>query len=211
MKILEVKSLSIPEVKVIRYKRFVDDRGYFAETFSREEFNMSPDLSFLKNTSLVQFNESYSKQNTVRGLHFQWNPYQGKLVRTLTGRMVDLIMDIRLKSPFFGKIIAYDLPSTEQRDYGELIWIPVGFAHGGFYPAESKIEYYCTNNWSPRSEAGISPLAPDIDWSLCDTDLKNQFDVIAANDPLISDKDKSGFSVKQWLENPNANQFVYEA
>lgn len=211
MKILSVTSLALPEVKVIRYQRFTDVRGYFTESFNQSEFNSNPDLSFLKNAMFIQVNESYSKQNTIRGLHFQWSPYQGKLVRTVFGHMTDLVMDIRKGSPNFGKIIAYDLPSDHSRDYGELIWIPVGFAHGGYYPEETQIEYLCTSNWNPSNEAGISPITTDIDWSLCDSDLKKKFEEIANGTHLMSDKDRDGFTLKQWLENPNSNEFIYDA
>lgn len=210
MKILKVTSLALPEVKVVQYKRFTDDRGFFTEAFNKTEFDTNSELSFLKNTPFVQVNESYSKKNTVRGLHFQWSPYQGKLIRTVFGHMTDLIMDIRKGSPTFGKIIAYDLPADQEREYGELIWIPVGFAHGGYYPEESQIEYLCTSNWSPQTEAGISPIASDIDWSLCDASLKTKFDEIVKGAVLFSDKDKNGFTLEQWSQNPNAAQFVYE-
>jgi len=212
MKILEVKSLTIPEIKVIRYQRHMDDRGYFTEILRKSDIDERPELSSLKNETLTQFNESFSKQFTVRGLHIQWSPFQGKLVRTLSGHMTDLILDVRKNSPTFGKIIAYDLPVNNAEDFGEFIWIPVGFAHGGFYPEESKIEYYCTSGWSGVDlEAGISPLASDIDWSLCDADLKTKFDQMVSGTPLISDKDRNGFTVAQWSQNPNADQFMYEA
>lgn len=210
MKILSIKSLAIPEIKVIRYRRHMDNRGYFAEVLRKSDIDAHSELSFLKNETFNQFNESFSKQSTIRGLHVQWSPFQGKLVRTLMGHMTDLILDIRKNSRSFGKIIAYDLPVNNTDDFGEFIWVPVGFAHGGFYPQESKIEYYCTSNWSQDSEAGISPLAPDIDWSLCDVDLKAKFDELVNGTPLISDKDKNGFTVAQWSQNPNAGQFLYE-
>lgn len=210
MKIISVSSLALPEVKVIRYKRFTDNRGYFTETFNKAEFAENPELSFLKNTEFVQVNESYSYKHTVRGLHFQWSPYQGKLVRTVLGHMTDLVMDIRKGSPQFGKIISYDLPADQRRDYGELIWIPVGFAHGGFYQEESQIEYLCTSNWNPQSEAGISPLSADIDWSLCDTSLRSIFQEIVTHEHLMSAKDKDGFTVEQWSQNPNSQQFQYQ-
>ena len=211
MKILKVMSLALPEIKVIQYKRFTDERGYFTEAFNKAEFDSNVELSFLKDTQFVQANESYSKKNAVRGLHFQWSPYQAKLIRTVFGHMTDLIMDIRKGSPTYGKIIAYDLPADHEREYGELIWVPVGFAHGGYYPEESQIEYLCTSNWNPQNEAGIFPMAPDIDWSLCDVGLKTKFDEVVGGTPLISDKDKNGFTLAQWSQSPNADQFLHES
>ena len=96
----------------------------------------------------------------------------GKLVRTLSGRMVDMILDIRKGSTTFGKIIAYDMPSEHEADYNEWIWVPPGFAHGNFFTEDSTIEYFCSGEYSPGCEAGISPLAADIDWSLCEGSLK---------------------------------------
>jgi len=211
MKILEVKKLVFPEIKVIRFQRFKDERGYFAEIYRQDQFHNHPELTELKTESFVQYNESYSLKNTVRGMHFQWNPRMGKLVRTVMGHMVDIILDIRKGSPTFGKIIAYDMPFESELDYGEYIWVPKGFAHGNFYLENTKITYFCTSCWNPDGEASISPIAPDIDWSLCDADLKTKFDQMVNGTPQMSDKDKNGFTVAQWSESPNADQFMYEA
>ncbi len=175
MKIIEVKTLAIPEIRVIRFARFCDQRGYFTEPFRKSDLRNHPQADFLKNIEFVQSNESFSKKEVVRGLHFQWNPYMGKLVRTLRGRMVDLVLDIRKKSPTFGKCIAYDMPSDPAKDYSEWIWVPPGFAHGNFFTEESMIEYFCSGEYSAGCEAGISPLANDIDWSFCDQNLKKEF------------------------------------
>src|SRR5262249_35918412 len=152
-----------------------------------------------------------SKNGTVRGLHFQWDPYLGKLIRTLRGHMVDMILDIRKGSPTFGKIIAYDMPAHVDNDADEWIWVPPGFAHGNMFLADTAIEYFCTGDYSPKTEAGISPLARDIDWSLCDPTLKNTFQAIAPTTQLISDKDKAGFSVAGWASDPRSNHFVFVA
>ena len=93
MKILAVKSLVIPDVKVIKYARFCDQRGYFTEHFRRSDLQTHPALSFLQHMEFLQTNESYSRQGTIRGLHFQWNPLMGKLVRPLSGRLVDMALD----------------------------------------------------------------------------------------------------------------------
>ena len=208
MIILEVKSLVIPEVKVIRYGRFGDHRGFFGEHFRKSDLEVRDDIGDLRNTEFIQCNESWSKAGTVRGLHFQWNPYMGKLVRTLWGRMVDIVLDIRKKSPTFGKAICYEMPAPKGMDFGEWIWVPVGFAHGNYYPEESQIEYFCTGRYSPGCEACISPLAGDIDWSLCNRELKLELDGMLANRPLMTDKDTNGFSIAEWLENPNSGKFL---
>ncbi|EDN66618.1 dTDP-4-dehydrorhamnose 3,5-epimerase [Beggiatoa sp. PS] len=193
MKILEIKSLTIPDIKVIKFARFCDHRGYFTEPFRKSDFANHPEMSFMKGVEFVQANESFSKSKVVRGLHFQWNPYMGKLVRTIKGRMVDIVLDIRKNSPTQGKIIAYDMPNQAEAHFSEWIWVPPGFAHGNFFTEESMIEYFCSGEYSPGCEAGISPIAPDLDWSLCDQALKKEFDEIAHSTQLMTDKDRCFF------------------
>jgi dTDP-4-dehydrorhamnose 3,5-epimerase len=209
MKLSGVKTLQIEAIKVIRFARFCDHRGYFTEHYRKSDFANHPDMEFMKGVEFVQCNESYSKKGTVRGLHFQWNPFMGKLVRTLSGRMVDMVLDIRKGSPTFGKIVLYDMPSKADTDYAEWIWVPPGFAHGNFFMEPTMIEYFCSGQYSQGCEAGISPLAADIDWSLCDMGLKKLFDETAAAGLLITDKDKNGFSVQQWEKSVNSGQFLY--
>lgn len=209
MKILESRTLAVEEVKVIRFARFCDHRGYFTEQYRKNDFDNDSAVTFMQGIGFVQANESFSKKGTVRGLHFQWNPYMGKLVRTLSGRMIDMVLDIRKGSPSFGKIICYDMPSACDKDYNEWIWVPPGFAHGNFFAEDTLIEYFCSGQYSPGCEAGISPLSPDIDWSLCDPELKKMFDRIAPSTDLITDKDKNGFSVSCWMSDDRSNNFVY--
>jgi len=209
MKLLDVKTLAIEEIKVVRFGRFNDHRGYFTETFRLSDIQNDPKTSFLKDLNFVQYNESFSQKGVVRGMHFQWNPYMGKLVRTICGRMVDLVLDIRLGSPTFGKIIAYDMPADPQQDYAEWIWVPPGFAHGNFFTKDTIIEYFCTGEYSPGCEAGISPLAKDLDWSLCDPKLKKLFDAVVADGGILSDKDRNGLTLAEWKADDRAKNFVY--
>lgn len=209
MEIISVEDLAIGEVKVIKFGRFADDRGYFTETFRKSDFFGHPKLQFLKRTEFVQVNESFSKKGTVRGLHFQWNPYMGKLVRTITGRMIDLILDIRRDSPTFGKIIACDMPADEAGKTSQWIWVPPGFAHGNFFNQDTLIEYHCTGEYNPLVEAGISPLSADLDWSLCEKALKQDFDNVTGGKILISDKDRAGLTVSQWLGDKRSANFIY--
>jgi len=209
MKLLKVEALRIEAIKVIRFARFRDHRGYFTEHYRKGDFLKDPDMDFMKGVEFVQANESYSKRETIRGLHFQWNPYMGKLVRTLAGRMIDMVLDIRQGSPTFGKIILYDMPADNTADYAEWIWVPPGFAHGNFFAEDSMIEYFCSGEYSPGCEAGISPLAGDIDWTLCDPDLKKLFDGIVDSATLISDKDKNGLTVAGWNGDNRSDNFIY--
>jgi dTDP-4-dehydrorhamnose 3,5-epimerase len=209
MKLLSVQSLVIPEIKVIRFARFSDVRGYFTEPFRWGDLRGCADAAFLHDLEFPQINESWSRAGVIRGLHFQWNPYMGKLVRTIAGRMIDLVLDIRKGSPTLGRIIAYDMPSSREDSWGEWIWVPPGFAHGNLFPEATCIEYLCSGEYSPGCEAGICPLADDLDWSLCEPALKTAFDAHVANSPTISEKDRGGLSLAQWLDDSRSEQFVW--
>jgi len=211
VRILSVRALALPDIQVITFGRFADHRGYFTEPFRRSDLDNHPETRFLRDVSFVQSNESLSRPGTIRGLHFQWNPYVGKLVRTLQGHLIDIVLDIRLDSPTFGQAILYDMPNDDSRATAEWIWVPPGFAYGTAFPAETRIEYLCTGEYSPGCEAGISPTADDIDWSLCDPALKRQLDALLERGATISDKDRSGLRVRQWRDDPRASQFTCAA
>jgi dTDP-4-dehydrorhamnose 3,5-epimerase len=207
MKIVEVDRLEFPEVAVIRFARFKDNRGYFTEHYRESDFD---GLDGLRGLNFCQMNESFSRAGTIRGLHFQWNPYQGKLVRAVTGRLIDMVLDIRKGSPMFGRIIAHDLPARPDDDHARWIWVPPGFAHGMLLVEDTLVEYLCSGEWSPKCEAGISPFADDIDWSLCDPELKAAFDRVAATTELISAKDREAPCVSAWAEDPRSSNFLYD-
>ena len=225
MKILEIKSLVFPEIKVIKFTRFSDNRGYFTETYRYSDFENQPIrlcsglilsgvrrrrmYQFIKGIKFVQINESYSKKGVIRGLHFQWNPYMGKLVRVISGHIIDLFLDIRKNSPTFGKIGGYKLKSALNDELNHWIWIPVGFAHGIVCLEESTIEYLCTGEYSPGCEAGISPLTDDIDWSLCDKKIKNQFDELVKKGAAVSEKDRRELTVEEWRKDKRSENFIY--
>jgi dTDP-4-dehydrorhamnose 3,5-epimerase len=210
MKILEIRSLSIPDIKIIRFGRFCDDRGYFTEPFRRSDLHGHIDAACLRDVDFPQMNESWSKAGVVRGLHFQWNPYMGKLVRTVSGRMVDMVLDIRKGSATLGKMIAYDMPGPAGRDWSEWIWVPPGFAHGNFFTEPTYIEYLCSGEYSPGCEAGISPLSADLDWSLCDPGLRSLFLQRIGGAAVLSEKDRKGFSLRDWLADPRSENFRRE-
>lgn len=209
MKIEAVESLAIPELKVIRFGRFRDDRGYFTETYRLGDLARHPDTAFLHDVRFLQINESFSRAGVVRGLHFQWDPHMGKLVRSVRGRIVDLALDIRLGSPTLGRIVARDISADPDADHGEWIWVPPGFAHGFFCPTDCILEYLCSGEYSSGNEAGISPLATDIDWSLCDPALKRAFDEIAAEEAIMSVKDRDAFSMSGWLADKRSANFTF--
>lgn len=210
MKILSITDLAIPEVKVVRFARFRDNRGYFSEHYRFSDFETGDAASFMNGVRFLQMNESFSRPHTVRGLHYQWNPFMGKLVRTVRGHMIDLVLDIRKGSPTYGKVIAYDMPVTSDEDYSEWIWVPPGFAHGNTFTEDTVIEYLCSGEYSPGNEAGISPVADDLDWSLCDPELASLFRQIAHSTNLMTDKDRNGFSLASWTADPRSENFLYD-
>jgi len=209
VKVVSVGQLAIPAMRTVRYARFADHRGYFTEHFRQSDFD-GPLVPFLNGVRFVQANESFSRAGVMRGLHFQWNPYMGKLVRTLRGRMIDLVLDIRKGSPTWGKIVAHEMPAAATDAEGEWIWVPPGFAHGNIFGEETTIEYFCSGEYSPGCEAGISPLATDLDWSLCDPGLRREVAGIVAGDLLISDKDRDGLTVAAWRADPRSDTFQYD-
>ncbi|MDH7476217.1 MAG: dTDP-4-dehydrorhamnose 3,5-epimerase family protein [Microgenomates group bacterium] len=205
MKIIQIKNLEPKEIKVLRFARFADNRGYFTEPFRFSQFIQE----FIPDFKIVQINESFSKKGVIRGLHFQWNPYMGKLVRTIKGYMIDLFLDIRKKSPTYGKISAYEMPSDFDKDYSEWIWVPPGFAHGNIFLEDTVIEYLCTGEYSPGCEAGINPLDKDLDWSFCPNQTKEKIKKMIKRGLIISEKDKKGLSLKQWGSDEKSNNFIY--
>ena len=209
MRILDVDTLPIPEVKVIRFGRFSDDRGYFSEPYRHSVMRDDIRTDFFADIAIAQVNESWSREGVVRGLHFQWNPFMGKLVRTISGRMVDLALDIRLDSPTFGKIIAYDMPCSSTTDYSEWIWVPPGFAHGNFFTEETIIEYFCSGEYSPGNEAAVSPLADDLDWTLCPPVLRDELRALVDDGAVISEKDRNAGSLSDWQSDARSANFRY--
>jgi len=207
MKVLDFKKLKIPEVKILKFANFTDERGYFTEVYRESDFvNISIDFP----STFVQVNETYSKAGTFRGLHFQWNPYMGKLVRCIKGHLIDFALDIRLGSPTFGKIIAYEFRPERNSDFNAWIWVPPGFAHGTLLLEDSFVEYFCTGEYSPNYEAGITIYDKDIDWSFIEQeDVFNKIYWLQSI-VYITKKDKNAFTLKQWKENLNSKEFEYE-
>ena len=166
-------------------------------------------MGSLRDQEILQINESLSGKGVCRGLHFQWNPFMGKLLRTLSGRMVDMVMDIRKGSPNYGKIILHDMPADAGSNEDEWIWVPPGFAHGNWFTETTRIQYLCTGEWSPGCEAGISPLSPDLDWSLCDPELRKEFQDLAGGDISLSGKDREAPGLEEWGKDPRSANFLH--
>ena len=206
MKINSIFEAEIAGVKLIQFERFLDKRGYFSETFRDSDF-LEKNLGIFPN-GILQTNESYSRRNVLRGLHFQWNQPMGKLVRTITGHMVDLILDLRIGSPTHGKIMAFNMPIAPHDATSNWIWVPEGCAHGNFFLEDSYIEYYCSASYNGDCESGVSPFATDIDWSICDSKLKNLF--FDMKDSFITtSKDLNGHSIESWMSSSDAENFKF--
>ncbi|MDE7134392.1 MAG: dTDP-4-dehydrorhamnose 3,5-epimerase [Rikenellaceae bacterium] len=162
----------IEGVVIIEPKLYEDRRGYFFESFSQREFGQNVcDIRF------VQDNESSSSYGVVRGLHFQRGQHaQGKLVRVVKGRVLDVAVDIRRHSPTFGRHVAVELTEDNRRQ----LFVPRGFAHGFSVLSDTAVfQYKCDNYYAPQSEGGIAWNDPAlaIDWRIDSRDI------------IISDKD----------------------
>lgn len=164
------KKLDIPEVILIESSVSLDNRGFFTEIFKASEFKKNG-----VDTSFMQDNFSQSKKGVIRGLHYQLNPKaQGKLVRVLKGKILDVAVDVRHDSPTFLQKITIELSDENNR----MLFIPPGFAHGFVTLSDDvKFLYKCTVEYSKKHERGIRFDDPDIniDWGI--------------SSPLLSEKD----------------------
>lgn len=169
MKIIETK---IPDLVIIKPTVFQDERGYFFESYNKEKF-----LSKGIDQNFVQDNESKSMKGVLRGLHFQKPPYsQGKLVRVMKGSVLDVAVDLRKKSPTYGRWESIQL--TDENKF--MYWVPPGFAHGFVTLEDHTVFFYkCTNVYNKESEGSIRWNDPtlNINWG----------DLV---DPVLSGKDK---------------------
>ena len=175
---MNVIETEIKGVFIIEPKVFTDERGYFFESFNAQKFKelTGSDLTF------VQDNQSKSNRGTLRGLHYQDEPHaQGKLVRVISGAVLDVVVDIRKDSPTYGKHISEVLTSFDNN----MLWLPPGMAHG-FVALEdyTVFSYKCTDYYHPESERCIV-------WNDEDLKIDWRFD-----EPLISEKDKKGILFK---------------
>lgn len=168
-----VKKTDFSEILLIEPKIYNDERGFFFESFNKKSFYNLTNL----NVDFVQDNHSRSKKNVLRGLHFQLNKPQGKLIRVLDGIILDVIVDIRKSSSNFGKWIAFELSSTNQKQ----LWIPEGFAHGYLVKSSvAEVLYKTTEYWYPEYEKCII-------WD--DTDISINWPI---DNPILSQKDQRG-------------------
>ncbi len=146
---MDIETTAIPDVKIVRPKRFGDERGYFTETYSKRAYADAG----IEHT-FVQDNLSLSKSvGTVRGLHFQTPPHaQAKLVGVVTGRVLDVAVDLRQGSPSFGQHVAVELSAAT----GAQLYVPEGFAHGFCtLEPETRVSYKVSAPYAPAHDAGL--------------------------------------------------------
>lgn len=190
---MKVIPSSIKDILIIEPDVFGDHRGYFFESWNQEKY-----ANLGINANFVQDNESCSKFGVLRGLHYQAAPYtQAKLVRVISGKVLDIAVDIRKGSPTFGQYAAIELSDENKRQ----VYIPRGFAHGFVVLSEKVVfTYKCDNPYMPSSERGIAFNDPTlaIDWKinlqdciLSEKDLKN---------PLFKDAEVFDYNNKEYLQ-----------
>jgi len=161
MPITVTPTKEIPDVLIIEPKVFGDERGWFYESFNQAEFAEKTGIT----DPFIQDNHSFSAQHILRGLHYQMDNPQGKLVRVTGGTVLDVAVDIRKSSSTFGKWTAVELSAENHKQ----LWVPAGCAHGFFVLSPSAHFFYkVTNYWNPKSEQRIIWNDPDlnIDWQM---------------------------------------------
>jgi dTDP-4-dehydrorhamnose 3,5-epimerase len=177
---VNIKPTAHPDVLLIEPNVFLDQRGFFLESYQKKKF-IEAGIPY----EFVQDNHSNSIKNTLRGIHYQLTHTQGKLVRTVVGEIFDVAVDLRKNSPFFGQWVSERLSQENKRE----LWIPPGFGHGFFVISEhADVLYKATDYYDPEGERCIRWDDPDlaIDWPI----PSNQI-------PLISEKDTAGVSLKE--------------
>ena len=171
---MKVTPTAIPEVLVFEPKVFGDDRGFFFESFNQKVF----DAAIGRHVEFVQDNHSRSAKGVLRGLHYQIQQAQGKLVRVTRGSVFDVAVDIRKSSPSFGKWVGVELSAENHRQ----LWVPEGFAHGFVVTSDSAdFLYKTTDFYAPQLERSIL-------WD--DPRLGIQWPDVGAN-PVLSAKDQA--------------------
>ena len=177
---MQIIRTNIPDVLLLEPQVFSDARGYFLETYNERSFTQ-----FGIAERFVQDNQSRSVKGVLRGLHYQLEHAQGKLVRVLSGEIFDVAVDLRPGSATYGKWTGERLSSTNNR----MIWIPRGFAHGFYTLSETAdVAYKVTDFWAPQHERTLL-------WNDPDVGIVWPFD----GEPILSEKDRAGHTLKRYV------------
>ena len=172
---MEFGQTAIPDLMILQPRIFGDERGFFMETFREDDFAASGIVG-----PFVQDNHSGSQQGILRGLHYQIRQTQGKIVRTVSGEIFDVAVDLRRSSPTFGRWAGVRLSAQNKKQ----LWIPQGFAHGFYVLSEwAEVIYKATDYYAPAWERSLlwNDPALGIEWPL-----------ISGRPPLLSEKDSQG-------------------
>jgi dTDP-4-dehydrorhamnose 3,5-epimerase len=186
---IRAESRSLKDVVVLVPEIFQDSRGFFTETFREDQFK---ELGLP--TEFVQDNHSRSAKGVVRGLHFQWEPPMGKLMRVTVGAAFLVAVDIRVRSPYLGQWVGVEASAENRR----MVWAPAGFARGFCALSDAtEIQYKCTGIYNSNAESAIrwNDPAIGIKWPL--------------TDPIVSAKDASARTLADWLASPESQNFQY--
>ncbi|QYD67866.1 dTDP-4-dehydrorhamnose 3,5-epimerase [Paraburkholderia edwinii] len=176
---ITVTATALPEVKLIEPKVFGDARGFFLESFNEREFVEKVGVE----ARFVQDNHSRSAKGVLRGMHYQIEHAQGKLVRVVAGEVFDVVVDMRKRSPNFGKWMGLHLSAENHRQ----LWVPAGFAHGFLVLSETAdFLYKTTDYWYPEHERCLRWNDPGvgIQWPI-------------EGEPVMAEKDKAGKSLSE--------------
>jgi dTDP-4-dehydrorhamnose 3,5-epimerase len=171
---MKVTSTNIPDILILEPKVFGDNRGFFFESFNQQAFNIAIGQEIL----FVQDNHSHSAKGVLRGLHYQIQHPQGKLVRVTQGKIYDVAVDLRKSSTTFGQWVGTELSDENHRQ----VWVPAGFAHGFVVLSESAdVLYKTTDYYAPKHEHCLAwnDNIIDIRWPI-------------SSDPILSEKDRQG-------------------
>ena len=184
---IQTETSGIRDLIIVKPEVFEDGRGFFSEIYRKDQFSeLGLPVDF------VQLNHSRSNKNVVRGLHFQWEPPMGKLMRVVVGSAYLVAVDIRKNSPTLGQWAGYEVSAENKLN----IWAPAGFARGFCVLSEfAEIEYLTTGIYNGACESGIAWNDPEIgiDWPV--------------EDPVLSDKDQFAQSLSDWLKGDESNYF----
>jgi dTDP-4-dehydrorhamnose 3,5-epimerase len=189
---IDIKSKGLGDVAVLVPEVFRDSRGFFTETYREDQF-----AQLGLPTRFVQDNHSRSTKGVVRGLHFQWDPPMGKLMRVTLGSAFLVAVDIRKGSPTLGQWMGVEASAENLYQ----VWAPAGFARGFCVLSDyAEIQYKCTGHYNNKAESGIlwNDPALKIEWPLPSSQIQ------------LSEKDKNAQTLAEWLASPESENFQYE-
>jgi len=190
---INIESEHLNGVKVLTHPDvFEDERGFFVEVFRADVF-----AEIGLPTAFVQDNHSRSKKGVLRGLHFQWDPPMGKLMRVTLGRAFLVAVDIRKGSPTLGQWFGTEVSAQNKKQ----VWAPAGFARGFYVLSDyAELQYKCTGIYNSKGESGIR-------WN--DPRIGIQWPIDNSEALVISDKDKNARSLDDWLASPESDNFRF--